>query len=178
MPVESMYADTVPVLSRDRLMSSAQAAIRRFCGWHVAPVITETITLDSAGGRVLQLPSGRVADVSSVVVLGHDITGVVQWSQDGLLVNPAGFPDHLRGVEVTLTHGWDPEDVPEVVDLVGRLADRAMMGAQAGIAVSQSAGGMSVRNSTNRDGQVIGMDLMSSDQDLLRQYCITRQVSL
>ena len=52
------------------LIEGATDGIRLACGWHVTPVITETLTLDGTGGPVMQLPSGLVRDVKEVKVDG------------------------------------------------------------------------------------------------------------
>ena len=34
------------------------SALRQECGWHIPPVVTETVVLDSEGNATLQLPTG------------------------------------------------------------------------------------------------------------------------
>ena len=40
-------------------IQAAEGAVRRYCGWHIAPVATETLVLDGTGTR-LALPSHLV----------------------------------------------------------------------------------------------------------------------
>lgn len=100
----------------------AQAAgesIREYCGWHIAPSVTETLELDSYGGSVLQLPSLRVVTVSAVTdaddapIEGYSVsksTGLLR--RDGCLRWPRGY----GAVKVTLTHGFD--GVPDSLNAV------------------------------------------------------------
>ncbi len=171
----SMFGDSVPnPTDPDYWLSVAQSAVRRYCGWHVAPVIEETIQVDAGGGNVLLLPSGRVLEVTSVVSDGRDITSEVEWSENGTMIYSCRFSRALRGVSVTLKHGYTPEEAPDVLEVVRGLSTRAQAGSQVGLAVSQSAGGMSVRYGTNADGFAPGVELMSTDRSTLDLYKITR----
>ena len=51
---------------------AAQGAVRRHCGWHVAPSVTETLRVDGYGGRTLILPSKHVTAIASVIVGDED----------------------------------------------------------------------------------------------------------
>jgi len=90
---------TVPDLEAFRsgddaaIVRQTQAAIRRYCGWHIAPSITETITLDGDGSRHLWLPSLHVTAVTAVTngdtVL--DVSSDLDWSESGYVpAVPAG----------------------------------------------------------------------------------------
>lgn len=87
----------------------AWGVIQEECGWHVAPVVEHTLTLDGNGAPVLALPSLRVVEVLSVFVDGVDVTDDVQWSEAGLLRRKSCrvFPKRYRSVVVTLRHGFD-----------------------------------------------------------------------
>ena len=107
--------------------------IRRLCGWHIAPSITETIVVDSAGGDRLWLPSRHVTEVTSV----RDVTGETpvdipfRWSASGVL--SGRFPAGFRAVEVTLTHGYEecPEDLlPAIVDRTRRRVMQESLGSR------------------------------------------------
>lgn len=103
---------------------AAQKLVRDYCGWHVAPVITETITLDGTGSRRLFLPSLKVLEVQSVTVKGEPLDAAAySWTEAGILYRGGGWPEGYRNVEVTLVHGNPPEDVRWIVDaIVARLA--------------------------------------------------------
>ena len=111
-----------------RLLATAQAAsaaVRAYCRWHVAPVIEETVVLDATGGRVLQLKSMEVRDVSEVKVLGRVLDeSEFAWSADGLLEGDKPFPCRYRSVEVTLQHGFD--EVPDLSAIASQIARFAL----------------------------------------------------
>ena len=50
----------------DAVLAAAEA-VRSYCGWHIAPAVEETVTLDGSGGRHLLLPSLHVTEVSEIV---------------------------------------------------------------------------------------------------------------
>src|SRR5690606_21026274 len=106
----------------EKAVESAGAQIRRLAGWHIAPEVTETLTVDSHGGDRLWLPTRHVVDVLAV----RDVTGDApreltgwRWSAAGLLEIRGRFPSGFRSVEVELVHGFDacPADLlPAVAD--------------------------------------------------------------
>jgi hypothetical protein len=113
------------------MVDVAVAAIRSEVGWHIAPVVTETLSLWSNGSHNLLLPSLRVVSVQSVVAAGVAVTafqvapgcllqrfgyypaGLGSWYQPPLLRWPVG------PVDVTLTHGFDSAQ-----DLIPAIAAR------------------------------------------------------
>lgn len=102
----------------------AQAAIRAYCGWHVAPSITETIVLDGPGSDVLMLPSLRVTDVARVTSGGTEIKDP-EWSRAGMV--RGSFDDRFGSVEVEFTHGFPADDV--VISVIKLAATRLAQGA-------------------------------------------------
>ena len=86
-----------------------QAFIRDYCGWHIAPVVEETLILDGSEGSSLMLPTLHIKDVLSVKVGGTDLS-YFEWSQSGYLRKRGSWGRRLRSVEVTLRHGY--ENVP------------------------------------------------------------------
>lgn len=50
-----------------RTLRRALAAARRFCEWPVTPPTARVVTLDGPGGRILLLPTLKVATLTSVV---------------------------------------------------------------------------------------------------------------
>ena len=57
-----------------RLLASALAAARRYCGWHVSPVREgDEIEVDGPGGRVLSLPTLNLAEVSELSEVGVSV---------------------------------------------------------------------------------------------------------
>jgi len=102
----------------------ASAIARGYCGWHIAPTVDETLTLDGNGATVLPLPSLYVTAVSSV---SFDDTALevdsYEWSARGLLRRAApGWEPCWRSIVVQLTHGYaqTPDDVAAVVHSLAR----------------------------------------------------------
>lgn len=111
----------------DTIVAQAQGAIRRYCGWHIAPEVTETITLDGSGSKHLWLPSLHVTDVSEVTDLGDVVdTDDYDWSANGYIQRRSGcWTYRARQVTVTLTHGYS-EIPPELVGVAVAVASRKL----------------------------------------------------
>jgi hypothetical protein len=109
----------------DSILRQAQGAIRRYCGWHIAPEVTDTITLDGNGTRVLALPSGYVTDVEAITNEGTALTTEdFDWSESGYVHHRTGWwTDRPRQVVVTLTHGY-PDIPDELIGVASSLASR------------------------------------------------------
>lgn len=149
----------------------AQSTIRRFCGWHVAPIVEETLTVDSPGGRSLTVPSGRIVELLGLTVDGVavDVSGVDVSERGGVLTWRAGwFPDRDGVVQVRLRHGFDPVEVPEVAALIQTLAGRAASGV--GLVKSQGVGGAQVSYVTASDGSPLSVQMFRSEQETLRPF--------
>ena len=95
----------------DRLLQ-AEAAVRDYCGWHIAPSRTETVTFAAPVGRRLMLPSLYVTAVTSL-----EVDGIAQVLDTDYRVHRNGWIDRLPLdgwwsadlIEVTFTHGYtDP----------------------------------------------------------------------
>lgn len=102
---------------------AAGEQIRRLAGWHIAPEVAETLTVDSPGGDTLWLPTRHVVEVTAVRDVSGDTPRELsgwRWSQSGMLSRRGGFPCGFRAVEVDLKHGY--ESCP--VDLLPVIADR------------------------------------------------------
>jgi hypothetical protein len=91
----------------------AAAQVRAEAGWHIAPVVTETLLVDSYGGYLLSLPTRRVAAITAV----RGVTGELgTWTHLGSgLYRRSGWP--VGVLEVDLTHGYAeiPSDLLPVV---------------------------------------------------------------
>lgn len=91
--------------------AAARAAARRYCGWHVTPVETETITVDGPGGLVLSLPTLRLVQLMSITENGRPVDPAT------LLVSPstgqvrkrsgAYWTSNPGGITVEMEHGFD-----------------------------------------------------------------------
>ena len=117
---------------------AASAAVRRWCRWHVSPVITETVTLHGVGGHSLNLPTLRLVEVLAVsvtergtgrvpvVVDLNPLTTDVEAAAAGYLYRGACWPTRLSGVTVTMRHGYEPAEVPDLAQLLGVMVARGL----------------------------------------------------
>lgn len=107
------------------VVDSAAAAVQRVAGWHIAPVVTETLTLDSDGGPTLVLPSLKVVSVTAVRnVTDPDAPVTLEgWRlrrASMTLRRACGWP--CGTLEVDLEHGYEacPPDLLPVIASVAK----------------------------------------------------------
>lgn len=163
-----MEAELTP--AAELVLAAATSMVRRYCGWHIHPVISGVdLTVDSFGGCVLALPTLSLLDVISVdqktwtgpngwqtVDLDY-----IDWSDDGYLYRTTGrWPMRPRGVRATITHGL--ENAEELQQVVLTMAARALV-APTG-AVSQTVGAVSVNYGAGGEGGPGGGVRLYSDQ--------------
>jgi len=126
------------------LIDQATANVRTYCGWHITPVVTETVTLSGLGQtfaatrtKVLFLPSLHVVLVTSVLRDGV-LVPAAEYVVDpaGLLVHVNAWPDGVGSVTVTMTHGY--AEVPDVAAVIMARVSRVQ--ATPGSAVRVQAG--------------------------------------
>lgn len=113
-------------LTTEDARALAEAEVRGYCGWHVAPERTEDLVLDGSDASVLVLPSLHVTAVNNITVDGAAVdVSTVEWSGAGFLRRAAVWASRLRGVVVNVTHGY--AEWPVEVDAVAeRIAARAI----------------------------------------------------
>lgn len=177
----SYYLQT-PVSDESALLAlqNASGVVRSFCRWQITPVYTETLTLDSEGGSVLQLPALVVSNVAQVTVDGVPITDFT-WSGDGMVSRPwtmcptydaeldqwvtGGFPAGFRRITVTYTGGYDaaPAEIQAVV-----LSAAARQYANPQGLMEAVVGGIRVQYPNARSGPKAGTvgGLMLSDDEM------------
>lgn len=154
-------------LSGDKQQSldAATAAVRAYCGWHVTPVVTESITVDVEGCTVL-LPSLHVLDLEALKVDGEDVPrgDGYEWSQTGTLRVHAkrGF----RKLEITMTHGY--KSAPDVAGVILAAAAR-YIASPSGIVRAQ-VGQVSETYTQTGFNQAGGVALLESEKAILDPY--------
>src|SRR5512139_2625312 len=100
-----------------RLLDTALSVARRYCGWHVSPVVEDAeIVMDGPGGTELFPPTRKIVELTEVVndgvalaVGGSGVTPdvVVPASAPWKIVHLTGtWSVEYNGVELTLTHGY------------------------------------------------------------------------
>lgn len=151
------------------MIRAASTGVRRYCRWHIAPVVTETITLDGDGSAAIALPSLRVSAVSAVSSDGLAVVdGLWRLSRTGLLAFPAYLSTQFDGVEVTLTHGYPMDEVDDVVAIVHAMCARALASPQG--YVREQAGGVGVEASRTGENAAGGVTLLDHEKAALAPY--------
>lgn len=105
----------------------AQSVIRGYCGWHIAPAVTETVTVDGSGGTIQSLPTLHL----TALTITNDGRPVAdpEWSEVGVV--RGNWTSKFRGVEATMTHGYE-ECPAEVRAVAARLVAAEKMAAAGG----------------------------------------------
>lgn len=162
-------------LTEAEATTRAEAEVRAFCGWHIAPELSEVLILDGSGSRTLLLPSLRVSAITEVVDDGTVLDpSSYEWSASGVLRRTGAarpslstwgprWSSALRGVQVSLTHGF-PEMPLDVKTIVERLATRAVEGASVLAQVGQ------VSYAVGEDGLPATATLSTMDRAVLARY--------
>lgn len=151
-------------------IASASAAIRAWCGWHVAPVLDCSITLDGEAGDIW-LPTNALASVTSAKVGGEDVT--VTGSNRRGRVRLASKACGLGNVAIDYVAGYDVSACP---DLMGVVVQRVMASvAMTTYGVSQeTAGGVSISYSGSALSDLGSAFLPDSVKAALSTYRLVR----
>ena len=154
-------------------LEAAEAAVRSYCGWHIAPVVTEDLVLDGSGTSTLFLKTLRLKDVTAAEVSGTvlDVAGL-EWSEAGYLRTAGAWPDRLRSVRVTAVHGF--ESAPDVAAIVRAIAARASASPMG--VVREQAGAVSIGFSLTAPGVSGGVVLMEHERRMLDKYRLPGRV--
>lgn len=105
-------------------IDQAVVAARNIAGWHVTPPREETITVDTRGDCMQELPTKYVLGVQEVRVKDKEVTDF-SWSQDGLLLFPKPLPQGFRTLQVTLKHGFPVEAAMDFLVVAAHMAARS-----------------------------------------------------
>lgn len=98
-----------------RLLSAGLTAARRFCGWHVSPILVEDdVTIDGPDSALLVLPTLRLVELTSLVEDGItlDVDADLRVSRRGLVNKRSGgrWSRHFGAITVSMEHGFDAAD--------------------------------------------------------------------
>lgn len=106
-----------------QVVDGAVGALRRRAGWHIAPLKTETVTVDGSDTRLLVLPTLQLTAVSEV----RDVSGTSpvvlhNWSaaRAGMLRRADGWPCGFLAVAADITHGY-VECPPDLLSVIATL---------------------------------------------------------
>lgn len=107
-------------------LDAVLVASRHYCRWHVSPVReADALTLDGPAGRVLDLPTRKLNNLTSVTENGAalDVTKL-EWSENGSVrkLSGARWTDRYRAIVVTINHGYTEEEAADwrkaILDMV------------------------------------------------------------
>lgn len=151
---------------------AASAAIRNYCGWHVAPLLTCEFVTDGERGDIW-LPCVALASVDAVefdgvaqTVKGYNRLGRVRTDRP----QPCGG---LGNVRVTYSAGYDVAATPDLATIIAqRVVAHVALGSY-GVA-SESAGGVSVSYSGQALEDAGGAYLPQSVRDALAPYRLVK----
>lgn len=152
------------------LLDGATAAIRRWCGWHIAPPMSdEVITKDGPGTSVLQLPTLHMTALTALVEDGVILdVATIEKSALGNLRKPYRVPwtDTYGGIVATITHGYD--DAPDVAQIIIQVCANALASPMG--ATREQAIGFAASWSSTAPGVAGGMSLLKRDLEILATY--------
>ena len=116
-------ATTLVATDADRL-EQAEALVRAYCGWHIAPSRGGSETFDAIADNVLLLKSLHVTAVASVTENGTTVDpSDYSWTEAGVLTRRC-WSWATGPIVATFTHGYDVPP-PEVAAVVQAVAQRA-----------------------------------------------------
>jgi hypothetical protein len=100
-------------------LDDAVATVRAFCGWHIAPPLSETVTVHSTDGLSVFVETLRLTEVTTVTQDSIVIDpATYTFERYGVITRTAGYCfDRCTTVTLDVTHGYDdwPADVKSVV---------------------------------------------------------------
>jgi hypothetical protein len=138
----------------EALVDAAVGSVRGEVSWHIAPQVTETLTVDGTGGQWLFLPTLYLVDVTAVRDITGDTPTVLDgWRKrrSGVLYRATGWPFAVEGIEVDVVHGH-AETPPELLPVI---ADTARTLQRGGRVTQESLGSRSASLTGNPAAAVL-----------------------
>ena len=163
------------MVSEEDARTRAEALVRAYCGWSVAPQKREVLRVTDQGGGALLLPSLHVTDLHSLTIDGEPVdSSNLRWSTNGVVHLHRGVTaswawggrwnvNGVSTIEADVTHGYQVWPA-ELLGVVEALASRSQVTPSQYVQVGQ------VRVATGSDGQPLGGALSLNDRDLLNLY--------
>lgn len=131
----------------DDRLEQAEAIVRDFCRWHVAPSRAEhfAVTVHGRGHHVLVLPTRLLTDVQNVTVDGSPLDAS-HYEVDSIGMVRRTDCTRWRGqIELDMTHGYATSP-PEIQGIIGDLAamgSRSQVGLSGQVQMGPFGAGMS-----------------------------------
>lgn len=154
------------------LLNGASAGIRRYCGWHLGPVLRETLTGDGPGGSLLLLPTGKLRAVLSASNAGQPVdAAAIDASESGMLELRSGsWSGRLGSVAVRLEHGYHLHELPDVAQIVKQVTANAIASPMG--ATREQAGTVSISWASTAPNVAGGLSLLQRDLEVLAPFKI------
>ena len=150
------------------VLEGVSAAVRDWCGWHVAPNLECTL-IGEGEGRLLMLPAMGVTSVDSLSINGQPAPPF-QWTAAGMVrLNCAAFPMDWRSVECVYHAGFDSASVAQAVAQIALNALVAAPGVR-----EEHAGQVGITYNQTGTGVSGGIALLERDKALLAPYRLAR----
>lgn len=153
------------------VLAAASAAVRNYCGWHLAPSLACEYRADSLHtGHTVQLPSRYVSSVESVAVNGEVLPPSAYVLKPGGRILLRGKPRREGWNDIVVLYNAGLPSVPaEIAGVVATVAMHAL--ASSGGIQSESAGGESVTYASSwLSGSATS--LPTNEQDALSPYVV------
>lgn len=142
---------------------AAASFVRGYCGWHIAPVITETITVRASGSAIV-LPTLLMGTVSiaepDATILDSTTYAVWPWGVVELTTRSCWAHQILT---VTMTHGYD-QCPDELVSAASSISQTQLTDGATSVRVGQLQ--------TTRPAGTEGSDIPSYVAAVLERYRI------
>lgn len=135
--IDDLPASTLTRFGDDDAAQAALDAVlvaaRGYCGWPVSPErVGDQLTLDGPGGRVLDLPTGKLNALTGVVEDGVTLDAAkLDWSQTGSVRKQSGasWSCRYRAITATIDHGYTEAEAADwrkaIIEMVGNVSRAA-----------------------------------------------------
>lgn len=158
------------------LLNAATAAVRNYCGWHVAPSEACIVSarahdlrmIYSGSDVIIQLPARFVSAVSKVTVGGVEVTDYSLETNGLLRLYDCCVPSRKTVITVSYTAGLPDELAGAVMELIGHRVTHGL--AQSYGVQSEAAGGVSITYSANWINSARATALPDDNREVLTPY--------
>lgn len=106
----------------EQALALSSGAVRAYCRWEISRNAAADMQAYGDGSHLLSLPTLRLNDVISIAVDRADLGPIVwsddlNWGRKGQIHRTAGWCKDAI-VDVVCDHGYDDDELPEVIKLV------------------------------------------------------------
>lgn len=158
------------------LLNAATAAVRNYCGWHVAPSEACIVSarahdlrmIYSGSDVIIQLPAMFVSAVDAVTVGGVEVEDFSIETNGLLRLYDCCVPSRKTVITVSYTAGLPEELAGAVMELIGHRVTHGL--AQSYGVQSEAAGGVSITYSANWINSARATALPDDNREVLTPY--------